>query len=1389
MPNPFWSNIPDDALDLEKNQRVADDWAKQQHAVLAQQWQDAHTSDLHEMLAQYGIAPDQQGGYARLPDESDPGQADPYQSAMPLDSAPLTVAPDGKVTTAPPQSEPPLNDHEPAAADLVAQYQQGQTANPPPDGFAPIGAPPARPGAQPLHAPGPLDGPDPARLTQPAIDAVKPVASAAGAALVDQIDRTNQDQAGVDQRASDIVGKYGRGEPISHDEMARSFEDAANVGMIMSGEPLALTGEKVAAGALNAAAGAVKSAGGPGIIERAKDAATRMFHGTGSAFDKPDAGKFDQHGLYGPGYYLTSDPRVAGDYAKTRATDISGRTADISGLEQDIARAERGLAEAKQSGKADEVAAWQDQLDQTRDDMDAAVGHLPSQGPNVRAVDVPEGINLLEADKPATVADVKRVAAVLPPDDQSYFLNGIKPYVQKGELTGHDIYEWVSNAVLDPAKTNDVLAQAGYDGVRYDGGKRVPMKDETGQAIAHDAVAIFPHAMEKLTNAISGTQGGSADINAAIHAGGAAAGGAAGYASAEPQREGESDADYRLRVAGRTAAGAGAGGLLAAGATSPELGRLAREAVGGERSSGIGPASRYQPEPGDFAAKMQAAKDAAQGGERYRAPTGPAAKTSMRDMEAYYAKQEAKAPRSEVVNHEPPANRLADALDDAPPAEGPRPGEEETIAQLQARIDAREAKAKTEKPPRTPQEPVNPGKAAPELGPGAQQKGFIEPRGPVDPGKAAPEIGKNAEQADFIDRGPRDPGTPAGPLGTGSDVRVPKGADQRVIPGFEGVATKDEKPSLYDRFQTVRFAGMLSGTATQLLNNTGNAVNTLADVGMKPLQAALDAAVSKATGSERTRYMAEVIPQAKANVAGLLAGAQKIPHILATGVDPESAAKYDLPRKGLQSGSKRLDAVVEMPLRALSAADAMWRGAAEAGHAAALATRQAIKEGLTGAERQKRVDYILSNMHEFPKLGEQAKTLAARTVFQEHRSEIDPVVNALKNTPAKYVADVVLPFIRTPYNVAAQGIGMTPAGFVAAFTSIKGARSKAAAEARLATGARLSDKEMRALALPAGQTGEAVDRVVRAAVGTAALGYGLSLAAGGYITGASPDDPATRSTLPDGWKPYSFRVPMGDGAVYVPLQMLGPVAMPLGIASGLADMYRDKKGGADGQKLAFAAVKTVGKYAGNQMFLQGLAALPNIIDNPSRYLESTLESVASSVMPYSGLQKQIDQALGRSPRDPNTAAEAFLAASPLTSQRVQPRVNALGKEQQPVSGAAAMVTGSRISAERSNPTLAAMREAKVGISAPPKEITLGGSKVPLSGDEQRAYQRYEGDALEASVGKRAAQAEWATYSPAKRQMIIKAFQDAAREQASAKLERDIGGADLRQRMKAAAPAR
>src|SRR5215471_15761979 len=219
-----------------------------------------------------------------------------------------------------------------------------------------------------------------------------------------------------------------------------------------------------------------------------------MYHGTAGDFYTPDTDRFDPGGLYGPGYYLTTDPRVAASYADARTNQLMP---DVEGMRRML---------ANNPNMRPQLRA---QYERAIADAEAGIG-LPA--PNIRKVDVPDQLNLLEAERPI---GAEQLAAIKAAAERArvpvlFSLNELGP-----NDSGHDVYGalwhdvWSSggldNQELARARTNAILAQAGLDGVRYSGGRRIPMADEQGNPIEHEAVAVFPHALDRLTNQFSGT--------------------------------------------------------------------------------------------------------------------------------------------------------------------------------------------------------------------------------------------------------------------------------------------------------------------------------------------------------------------------------------------------------------------------------------------------------------------------------------------------------------------------------------------------------------------------------------------------------------------------------------------------------------------------------------------------------------------------------------------------------------------------------------------------------------------------------------------------------------------------------------------------------------------
>lgn len=298
--------------------------------------------------------------------------------------------------------------------------------------------------------------------------------------------------------AKDVIGPAARriaGEGV---EAARGLGTRVTEGLARNAENVA------AADARMAAEGGTSTLGTLGAGPEPR----RMYHGTAEAFPTPDPGKFDRNGLYGPGYYLTDNPEVASSYADMRSVLPGGITPKsqlrANRLGDEIAQAERELANPQLPS---EDRAW---FEANRNRARTELDRVTSQGPNVRAVDVPEGLNLLDASRSLTPDEIDRVRAVLPEQvDLNLFEATRRKYDDPNSVSA--VRAGLNDVALGwhERDANVFLARAGFDGISYPGGQIMPIKDAVGNAVEHQAHVIFPESLTKIRNAFSGEVGGA----------------------------------------------------------------------------------------------------------------------------------------------------------------------------------------------------------------------------------------------------------------------------------------------------------------------------------------------------------------------------------------------------------------------------------------------------------------------------------------------------------------------------------------------------------------------------------------------------------------------------------------------------------------------------------------------------------------------------------------------------------------------------------------------------------------------------------------------------------------------------------------------------------------
>ena len=572
---------------------------------------------------------------------------------------------------------------------------------------------------------------------------------------------------------------------------------------------------------------------------------------------------------------------------------------------------------------------------------------------------------------------------------------------------------------------------------------------------------------------------------------------------------------------------------------------------------------------------------------------------------------------------------------------------------------------------------------------------------------------------------------PAGEAAPVSSVRAEGG--QTYLPTQSPGAIPRLRAALapwLERASTVRYAGMLSDTAGHSQNIQSNLVLQLADILTTPIAATIDVGrvgvaraaggpIGRKLGTSREVFYSETPAQLLGIRAGIRENLPVSAEIMRTGMRPDDPSKFD--RKPVKfgtnipgvapAGTKRaatIDFAFEYPLRALSAADAIFRGGASRGHMAAESLAEATRLNGGKAPSAEQIQQAM----QAPKVVKRADELAARSVLQEDRRVTKWYRNMLEKAPpeVRVPLQTEVPFVRTPYNIVAQGMGLTDVGALAGvIQDVVQKKSARHIEQRLA----------------------------RAVLGTAVTAWATADYADGVLTGPYPSDQNEASTLPPGWRPWSRKFEVFGETYYYPIVVLGPFAVPAVYAILRAEAIKKGKD-AWSSEWAGDVAMGVGRYAEQETFLEGLGALSKVFDQRrgevemGRHIEQIVSQYSPHVLGGGGLGREIQRITGMPARDPEGGWEAMLATHPLTAGQVRPRQDVIGREQSMGLGgpAGAFI---RAGVEDDAPVIAAFRSANQGLpSAGPKSIIDPATKqvVRLDADQRAAWERAFGDSLQ-----------------------------------------------------------
>jgi hypothetical protein len=516
-------------------------------------------------------------------------------------------------------------------------------------------------------------------------------------------------------------------------------------------------------------------------------------------------------------------------------------------------------------------------------------------------------------------------------------------------------------------------------------------------------------------------------------------------------------------------------------------------------------------------------------------------------------------------------------------------------------------------------------------------------------------------------------------------------------------------PGWWQRLETLRFGSMLSGIATHTNQALGNLLGLGQSVAVRPLAAAFDVGFARAGAArgwptERTRYAADAGAELQGDLLALANGWARARSALRTGYSP-SDARLDQPLRGFGAAQARIgpwqigrpgpvasavDVAMELPLRIFLASDELARGIAEGGSAHVLATRKARREG--AADVGARTQEILDNLVDHRDVLTEAEDMASRIVMQEGRPEITKLLDATQKVPLRLWQIAGPRFIRTPYNIAAQGLALSPAGYLQVLKLAREADELARAATLTTDQAKRAEKVGAALAA----RGEMADAAARATIGTAVMATAHTLYQNDILTGPAPKQP---SEEPPGWQPWSMRL----GDTYVSMVSLGPLAVPSVMGALLGHMINTGR---------LRDATELGRFITDSTFLRGTAAVVEAFANPDRRWESYTEGLAGQLVPHGGLQNSIQQILGWAPRNPAGALEAMAARFLPTAQTVPPRRDILGREDASRVPGIGALSPLRMTQEQDTPSLQELRRLGITLGRPSQ--TVGGQRLTRS---------------------------------------------------------------------------
>lgn len=532
------------------------------------------------------------------------------------------------------------------------------------------------------------------------------------------------------------------------------------------------------------------------------------------------------------------------------------------------------------------------------------------------------------------------------------------------------------------------------------------------------------------------------------------------------------------------------------------------------------------------------------------------------------------------------------------------------------------------------------------------------------------------------------------------------------------------KATTPDKIYEAWINALLSSPTTHVVNITSNTLTALTAIPESFTGAAIDFARAKATGTPRERYFGESAHKVYGVWDGLKEGVRKGIWSFVNEMPTEGISKLEVGRVKAIKGKK--GEVARLPGRFLITADEFFKAVNYTTEVRALAYRQAVKEGMSGKARSKRIAEIIQNPSK--ELKQAATKEMLYRVFQQ---DLGPGAKKISGLRRHWGLRYIAPFIRTPVNIAKFGLERTPLNYGRILhKALKGELKK----------------------------GELSTELGRATVGSMIGAAVFMHALEGNITGRGPDSKAERQALMrSGWQPYSVKV----GDTYYSYGRLEPLGMVLGLHADASEIWEEMKED-EREDVATLIVKAITQNLTSKTWLRGVGDLMNAMTDPTRYAETWTQRVAGTVVPsgVAAVARGMDPTLRRA----ETILEKVRSRIPGHSKKGLPRLDLWGEPIRYGGGPMAQVFSPIYVSKKSASAIDhEMVRLEMTVGMPSKKI----KGVKLTPAEHNEYIRLAGTMAKERLDKLVASKKYKTMPDELKAKVIKTIITGTRKRAAA----------------------